>query len=209
MEKKKKTARVVVISAAIVLTIGIIAVFAAQAGGSEDPLITLSYIDKILKPELMNYLDEAVKEVKNASSGSVQLQIEDFKKKMDEKVAEFEKNIGQAAASNADLKKMVEAAVEAKLGTIELPADTAGAEFKTVTVKANGVVTLFAGAELVLRSGGAAASSSGLVNATAGKAVASGGALSANNWYMAGGDGTKVKASAESVFLIRGKYTVQ
>lgn len=84
-------------------------------------------------------------------------------------------------------------------------------EFKTVSLAAGKTLTGSEGCEVLLRTGKAACVSAhlpGLVDETAGTSINGGAALSANHLYLMTAGDRGVKASATSVLLVRGTYTI-
>ncbi len=87
------------------------------------------------------------------------------------------------------------------------------AQWQLVTLRAGQKIVAGAGTELVLRAGSAkavASSSGGLSDVTAGSDVAGGTPLQPNHLLIVPrADGRGAVASSESVFMVRGAYTVQ
>ena len=59
MKNRKKVITITICVAAVLILAGITAI-AASLGSSSDPLVTLSYIDSTVKPEIKEYADDAV-----------------------------------------------------------------------------------------------------------------------------------------------------
>lgn len=183
--KQKRALRWAALILALLLTIGGVSAF-ASAGGANDPLVSLSYLNETFLP--------AVTEKVKALIGQ---RDETLKAELSQQIAAAEKELrqeyGGTTGSNA-------------AGTYESPA------FVAVTLKKGQTVTGKAGCELLLRTGSAvcvASSAPGLIDTTSGKTLSSGGALEKNHLYMATIDGRGLKAGADATtLLIRGAYTI-
>ncbi len=75
---------------ALTLTLGGVTVLAATQGSQEDPLITLSYLESVLKPQLKQEVDAAVKDGAQAVTD-----------KLDAAVADYESRVNAALAESA------------------------------------------------------------------------------------------------------------
>ena len=162
-------------------------VTAATVGSSDDPLVTLSYLNEKFLPQVMASVDEKIATRNESVSKELSAQI-----KSD--TAAFEKKYGAVASGEG-----------ASSGTVD--------SFTVVTM-ANGQ-TLYGdiGCEVMLRVGGAecvAGSSPGLVDETGGAVIVGGNALEKNHLYMMTVTERGVRATADSTkVLVRGTYSVQ
>ena len=76
---------------ALALTVGGVTALAAAQGSQEDPLLTLSYLQSVLRPQLEQEVDDAVAENEKA-----------LQEKLDAAIAGYEKQVDEAlAAGNA------------------------------------------------------------------------------------------------------------
>lgn len=82
------------------------------------------------------------------------------------------------------------------------PAQAAENDYETVALSAGQTVSVAAGGEVLLLSGAATVGGTGLTDATAGTAVAVGGALTANHLYVAAAD-CVVTAGGSVSLLVR------
>lgn len=73
---------------ALAIAAGGITAIAANQGSQEDPLLTLSYLDKVLKPQLETQVDQAVERNKT-----------DLMEKLDKAVADYESRVDQRLAA--------------------------------------------------------------------------------------------------------------
>jgi hypothetical protein len=67
--KKGITATIAVLAVVITFTIGYI-VYAADAGSSDDPLISLSFLNNVFKPDLLKTVDKKIEDANPGDSGS-------------------------------------------------------------------------------------------------------------------------------------------
>lgn len=163
----------------LVLT-GLIAVTAAQ-GGSDDPLVTLSYLTDIFKPQLLS-------DVKATLADSEKEVIAQIDAEMDKLEQDASKAIAQGNTTN--------------LST---------AAFEVVTVGAGKTMTVDSGCEVLLRSGTgtvSASSSVGFIDSTDGTFLENGQAFTANHLYLTTTDGRGFVCSAEATLLVRGGYQI-
>lgn len=73
--------------AALALTVGAVTVLAAQ-GDKDDPLVTLSYLQKVVTPELEKKVDEAVKANSEELTKQLDIAITSYETRVDEKLAQ-------------------------------------------------------------------------------------------------------------------------
>lgn len=72
---------------ALAVTLGGVTVLAATQGSQEDPLITLSYLEKVLKPQLETQVDQAVEKNSQELSKQLDLAITSYETRVDEQLA--------------------------------------------------------------------------------------------------------------------------
>ena len=72
---------------ALAITVGGVTALAAAQGSQEDPLITLSYLESVLRPDLEKKVDAAVKDNEKALADKLDASIADYEKKVDEALA--------------------------------------------------------------------------------------------------------------------------
>ena len=162
-------------------------VMAATVGSSDDPLVTLSYLNEKFLPQVMESVDKKIAVRNEAVSKELSVQI-----KSD--AAAFEKKYGSAVSSAG-----------ASSGTVD--------SFTVVTMAKGQTLYGDIGCEVMLRVGSAscvASSSPGLVNETSGTVIVGGNALEKNNLYMMTVTERGVRATADNTkVLVRGTYSVQ
>ncbi|MBQ7145099.1 MAG: hypothetical protein IJR65_08090 [Oscillospiraceae bacterium] len=151
---KKQT--ITVIAAALLLIafgVAVYAVTSADYGTQADPLVTKSYLDQVLRPELDRELQEALE---------------------------------AAEAQN----------------------QPASGDFERVTLKAGQTLRCGLGTELLLTAGTAKARGT-LSDVTAGTALNSGAALTANHLYLTAGDDARLETGETAELLVYGTYSVE
>ena len=169
-----------VIGAIILVSVTLIGAFSVSATGGDqtDPLITLSYLTQVVKPELMTKVDEKVAANEQALLGKVDAAIGDYSKKMEEA-------LGGTGGDGA-------AYTVVSLSKDELLCPNAGVEILLRT----GTAVISAGSVPVM------------LDATSGVTVGIGGALQANHLYVVPLEGAVISATEDCTLLVRGEYVV-
>lgn len=144
---------------AAVAALGVVTAFAAQ-GSQEDPLVTLSYLNKVVTPQLETKVEEAVKQNEQA-----------LQTKLDSAIADYEAKVNETLANAG-----------------------AASQFVSKALSRDESLTLKAGKEILLVSGGAKAVGP-LADTTAGKSVSAGGSLTAGHLYVTLSDGSGIKTT--------------
>lgn len=83
----KKSVIIAAAVAALAITAGSITVFATQ-GDKDDPLVTLSYLQKVVTPALEKKVDEAVKANSEELAKQLDIAITSYETRVDEKLAQ-------------------------------------------------------------------------------------------------------------------------
>ena len=179
------------ITAAVVLAaVGIFAI-ATEYGTQSDPLVSLSYINDVLKPELLEEAKENAQSVAKQVSDRVAV----YEERLNKKVDEFTDR-NSAQIDDADIAKIVE--------DIQLPSEKQSAPFASIALKLGDKLTLASGCEILLVSGSAKCSGS-IIDMTTGQTA---GALSVNHLYVVPDGGVTISATAAATVLVRGQYSV-
>ncbi len=180
---KKKTMKWAAALALVLVVTGVSAY--ATAGGKNDPLVSLSYLNEVF----MDTVTEKVQQI-------IRSRDSELKEEFSEEIAAAEREIAAEYGSEGS----------------NFPGDYETTTFVVVTLEKGQTLVGMTGCELMLRVGSAscvADSSPGLVDTTAGSTLAGGKALSANHLYMATVDGRGVVAASDTVkVLVRGPYTI-
>lgn len=186
MKKNSAMTRVLTLLLAA-FTVLTVSVMAAGVGSSDDPLVTLSYLNESFLPQIMKSVDGKIAARNTAVSQELSNQI-----KTD--TAAFEKKY---AAGNS---------------SAGAPSGTADS-FSVVTMKKGQILYGDIGCEVMLRVGSAvcvANSAPGLINETTAGSIGGGEALAKNNLYMMTVTERGVQATADMTkLLVRGTYSVK
>lgn len=172
-----------VLAAVSVCALLAVGITAFAAGGSDDPLVSRGYLEKVFAPSVYEKVDKAVKDNEAALKADLDKAIDEWDKKLQG---------GQPSVPSQD-------------------GDTAS--FKVVTLSKGQTLTGEVGCEVMLRIGSAVCVtdySPGLIDTTDGTTLNNGAALQTNHLYMVTIPTRGVKATADVVkVLARGSYTVQ
>jgi len=188
--KHQKRLRVIAATLAVVMTLGI-SVFAASYDSSEDPLISLSYLVNIFKPEIE-------KEYKEKVSG------------LESTIASLESKIQTLSQQLAEGTKPETEAPPAET-TPQVTAPSMA--FEVIELTTGDQLYAISACEIILRAGEAyciAPDPTQGLAALTGYEVLNGQALAKNiNHLIPRGDGRGIMANSESVFImVRGEYRI-
>lgn len=182
---KKKTMKLAAVLALVLVVTGVSAY--ATAGGKNDPLVSLSYLNE-------TFLDTVTEKVQEI----IKSRDTELKEALSKEIVAAEREIAAEYGSGSEGSNT--------------PGEYETTTFVVVTLEKGQTLVGKIGCEIMLRVGSAscvADSSPGLVDTTAGSTLAGGKALSANHLYMATVDGRGVVAASDSVkVLVRGPYTI-
>ena len=169
-----------VVGVLILVSVTLVGAFSVSATGGEqtDPLITLSYLTQVVKPELLGKVDEQVKANEQELLGNVNAAIAGYTEDM------------EAAIGGTGGDKAVYTAVT--LSKDQLLCPNGGVEILLRT----GTATVSAGSTPVM------------LDATSGVTVGIGGALQANHLYVVPLEGAVILATTDCTLLVRGEYVV-
>lgn len=189
----------------VVLIVGGIFAFAAEYGTSEDPLVSLSYIENVLAPQLREEADKIIAE-KTANLGTeIDSKINSISSEIDDKLSEYTSKSAEEVVDDAFIQSVADKVAE-KAG-----AGSTSSAFALVKLKAGQTLTAKVGCEALLRIGSATCVSSGtpgLIDMTTGGDLAGGKALEKNHLYLCTVDGRGIKASSDITILVRGPYSI-
>lgn len=178
MKKDRITAAFAAIVLVCVMVVG--AFSASAAGGDQqDPLITLSYLTQVVKPELLEKVDEQVAANEKALTEKIDAAIDNYSKEM-------EQALTQGGVESSAFK-----GVWLEAGQTLKPA--AGSE----------ILLRMGGAKV------SAGTSPVLLDSTTGGSLEIGGAVQMNHLYVAPLEAAGITADASgALFLVRGTFTV-
>lgn len=177
----KKMNRITVGFGAIVLVcIVVVGGFSASATGGDqsDPLITLSYLTQVVKPELMEKVDEQVAANEQALTDKLDAAIDDYSEQMKQVLSQ---GTGESSAFTI----------------VSLAAG------QTIMPEAGGELLLRSGNAKVISG-----SSPVMLDSTAGSSLENGGAMKTNHLYVVPLAGAGITASSACVLMVRGMYAV-
>ena len=180
----KQNNRIAAAFGAIILaSVALIGAFSASAteGDQIDPLITLSYLTQVVKPELLGKVDEQVLANEQELLNKVNIAIEGYTAEMDKKLSGADGNGGT--------------------GTV----------YTAVTLTKDDLLCPDAGVEILVRTGSAkvlAGSAPVMHDTTSGAAVGIGAAIEANHLYLVPLEGAVLQALTDCTLLVRGSYVV-
>lgn len=150
--KKKWKIGVLAVCAAVALTVA----FAAAAGSENDPLVTLSYLQKIFTPKVQSMVDDTVAKDREQIKTDVNAAIEEWDAKVNEAV---EKTLQETKPEEP-------------------------ASFNTANMAEGSTLNLSAGCEFVVRSGSPVCNAA-LIDQTDGTVLPAGEKTVANHLYLA------------------------
>lgn len=180
---------------------------ASEYGTSEDPLVSLSYINNVLAPQISEKVDAIIAEKTNGIVAEIDSKVNTLSNELDDKVAAYAADNSDVFTSEAFISQVADK-VAAKVGT------SAGASstFVRVDLTAGQTLNLSIGTEVLLRLGSAtcvAKSNPGLIDMSDSTDLANGKALVKNHLYLCTVDGGRaVKASGNATVFVRGSYTI-
>lgn len=188
---------------AVLMVAGLVAI-AAEYGSQSDPLVTLSYIEKVLLPNAQKDVDKSVSNAMEDFEDALSDSNKSIQSYIDKKLRSF-------ASGDVDdelIDAIAASVVEQMGGSV-----TAGeVSWSVVQVPAGSTVVCEVGVQAVLRVGQAvcvAAGSPGLIDLSNGETLENGGALAANHLYTASIQGRGIYTAQGCTLLIAGSYNIQ
>ena len=188
---------------AVLMVAGLVAI-AAEYGSQSDPLVTLSYIEKVLLPNAQKDVDKSVSNAMEDFEDALSDSNKSIQSYIDKKLRSF-------ASGDVDdelIDAIAASVVEQMGGNV-----TAGeVSWSVVQVPAGSTVVCEVGVQAVLRVGQAvcvAAGSPGLIDLSNGETLENGGALAANHLYTASIQGRGIYTAQGCTLLIAGSYNIQ
>lgn len=205
MKRKKWCAAGIGIVLTAVVFMGVIAI-AAEYGGKDDPLVSLSYINSVFAPDLQKKIDKNIENKFKAFSNEVDNKLGSYSNNLDKKIAEFTAENASFAADSTVLESIAQS-VASRVGN-----KGQTASFTLVKLSAGQVLRCSVGTEVLLRLGSAVCVSSGtpgLIDTTSAKNLPGGSALSKNHLYLCTVNGRGVSAPSGATVLVRGGYSIE
>ena len=187
-----------------VMMIAGLGVIAAEYGSQSDPLVTLSYIEKVLLPNAQKDVD---KTVSNAME-----EFEDALSDSDKTIQSYiDKKLRSFASGDVD-EELIDAIAASVLEQAGGSVTAGEVSWSVIQVPAGRTVVCEVGVQAILRVGQAtcvAAGTPGLVDLSNGETLENGGALAANHLYTASIQGRGIYTAQGCTLLIAGSYTIQ
>ena len=205
MKRNKWCAAGIGIVLTAVVFAGVIAI-AAEYGGKDDPLVSLSYINSVFASDLQKKIDKSIENKINAFSNEVDNKLGSYSDNVDRKIAEFTAENVSFTADGAVIESIAQS-VASRVGNQDKTAS-----FTLVKLSAGQVLRCSVGTEVLLRLGSAVCVSSGtpgLIDTTDAKNLPGGSALSKNHLYLCTVDGRGVSAPSGATVLVRGGYVIE
>ena len=187
-----------------VMMIAGLGVIAAEYGSQSDPLVTLSYIEKVLLPNAQKDVD---KTVSNAME-----EFEDALSDSDKTIQSYiDKKLRSFASGDVD-EELIDAIAASVLEQAGGSVAAGEVSWAVIQVPAGRTVVFEVGVQAILRVGQAtcvAAGTPGLIDLSNGETLENGGALAANHLYTASIQGRGIYTAQGCTLLIAGSYTIQ
>ena len=184
------------------------AVSLADGGTKDDPLVTLSYVNDVLKPQMQSEISSLLDTKKSELSAELDAKIKAADDKINAYIAEIGKSGTQSetvinAAADEAAKKLSDK------GTVAASSPSAPA-WSVLKLSAGQTVTCSIGCEIVLRLGSATCVSSGStgpIDLTSSSVLAPGKSFVANHLYLVTIENRGLKAGTNGcTVLIKGDY---
>lgn len=187
-----------------VMMIAGLGVIAAEYGSQSDPLVTLSYIEKVLLPNAQKDVD---KTVSNAME-----EFEDALSDSDKTIQSYiDKKLRSFASGDVD-EELIDAIAASVLEQAGGSVTAGEVSWSVIQVPAGSTVVCEVGVQAILRVGQAtcvAAGTPGLIDLSNGETLENGGALATNHLYTASIQGRGIYTAQGCTLLIAGSYTIQ
>ena len=205
MKQKKWKALTSVFLLVVLVVAGFIAI-AAEYGTSDDPLVSLSYINNVLAPQISEKVDEIIAEKTDGLGTELDKKVASISSEIDDKISQYTSKSADEIVTDSFVANVAEAVAQ-KVGN----QGGESATFALVKLTSGQTITAKVGCEVLLRLGTATCVSSGtpgLIDMTTGANLAGGNALEVNHLYLCTVDGRGVKATSNATLLVRGPYTI-
>lgn len=203
-QKKWKAITSILLLAALVVA-GALAI-AAEYGTSDDPLVSLSYINNVLAPQISEKVDAIIAEKTASLEGELDSKINSISGEIEDKISQYASKSSDEIVTDAFVQSVADKVAE-KIGASSGTSST----FALVKLSSGQTLTAKVGCEALLRLGTATCVSSGtpgLIDMTTGADLAGGKALEKNHLYLCTVDGRGIKATSDATLLVRGPYTI-
>ncbi len=194
------------------------AALAAELGGKDDPLVSLSYIEQLI-PQLNEDIEKVMNEKVSEFDASLDTKIEEVNTSIDEKISRFEQQYAAGFTNEKFVAAVADALAAKGVGGVSTGDGsgggvTSGEGYLYVRVDVANGQTLIGevGTEILWRLGSgvcASPGSPGLIDITTGSDLPNGQQLSANHCYVVTVGDRGFKATSDCRVMIKGPYTIQ
>ena len=199
--KRKGIVSVLALSMVLLITVGVVSIV-AEYGASDDPLVTKSYIDSVLTPDMTAKIDAEIAKAKASLETYANDKINAHSATVDTKIENLKKSV-TASLSQATIDEIANKVIT------QLKADgvSASGTWAVVNLPSGKTLKGKLGTEILVRAGSATASGN-LVNTTSGSEISSGGAISNNSLYLVTSADKGIKATQPVIAVVSGDYTI-
>lgn len=196
------------------------AAVAAELGGKDDPLVSLSYIEQLI-PQLNENIEKVINEKVSEFDASLDTKIEEVNRSIDEKISRFEEQYAAGFANKEFIDKVAAALADKGItGSAGSSGGNSGTTsgdgyiFTRVDVSAGQTLYGEVGTEILWRIGTGVCvvkdgSVPGLIDISAGTDLANGGQLASNHVYVVTVADRGFKATSNCRVMVKGPYTIQ
>jgi hypothetical protein len=87
MKKRERILTIVITACVVLLIVGVTAIAAGTFGSQSDPLVTLSYINQTVEPEVRSYAEEKVAEASTQISRDVDAKLNEYSASVEDKLS--------------------------------------------------------------------------------------------------------------------------
>lgn len=169
--------KLVIVAVVVVLALGVVAY--ATTGTIDDPLVSLSYLEKTFMPAVEQRLSPMIESAKKELSDTFDNKIQSL----------------AGTLSNSIIANSLESEPEPD------------SEYVTASLEAGKTIVFSAGAQVLFLEGGASITSGSINDTTAGQATKS--ELTVNHLYIASAESAAQAGDEGAVFLINGLYSIE
>ncbi len=197
------------------------AAIAAELGGADDPLVSLSYIEQLI-PQLNDNIEKIIGQKVDEFDKSIDEKIAQVDQSINDKISRFEEQYAAGFADEDFINRVADAiasrgvtggtTVPSGGETPSAPSTGTTGSFTVVDVSAGQKLIGEVGTEILWRIGTAscvAPGSPGLIDISSGADLAAGGQLQQNHVYVVTVAERGFQATSNCKVLVKGSYTIQ
>jgi len=211
LSSKKKWTIALATALLVLLSVAGYFAVASEYGSAEDPLVTLSYLNNVLSPQVMQKLDAELNAKSAQISAEIDAKVQAAGSELDKKIAEYEAAASTGALSDEMIGKIADEVfkrmLESGSGSTAKPP-----VWERVDIPAGKTVMCSIGCEILLRLGSATCSipsggTTGPVNLTDGTTLGPNKAYIENNLYLVTINDRGIYSKDGCTVFICGDYT--